>query len=446
MTGVKRSEPDLQAIGGSSTPIRRGGEEAMEADEASPDKKRSKSMDTEENDDSDSSSTLSDSSSSELDPNSQTMLQMNELADELDEDSVKMADFLFARLGIRDRARDKEIGKIINKKMKKGFNKISETLEKVTKDAGKAVQIADEAIAVAQEAKKIAEEVRDETTKEISGIRDEVAQQGKQIMALLHQQPQQLPKNLPPYETPKLKTKPGDRYQCVCGEFHDLLKRTEMMRLNFVLGKKKDEQSDATLDSARAILNAYVPDAHYTLTQAPKAKFVAVHAASLVDVQALQALSESRWSELAGDGWWIREEAPVELRALQTRARTFVVEAKDSDPSLKSKIGYIEVKLGSIQKNGREVLPLCFIPSKKGDNWKKLYTVFAERVAEVDGFDWLGQYESEDSAFYRRWFEEAGLAELATDYVAYLSSKQGKGPHTHSGPASSAPSGSLSSN
>ncbi len=347
---------------------------------------------------------------------------MSELADELDVVSLKMADFLFARLGIRDRARDKEMRKKLDKKFKKGFEKMNAVLEKVSADAGTAVQVADEAIAVAQEAKKIAVEVREETTKEITSIREEVAQQGKQLLSLLQQHSQQPQAQV--FESPKKMSKPGDKYRRMRGEYRDLLKKTEAMCLNFVLGKKKDEPEDAMMDSARRILAAYVPDAHYTLSQAPKAKFVAVHAASFVDAQALRTLSESRWAELAGDGWWIREEAPVELRVLQTRARSFVVEAKDSDPSLKKKIGYIEVKHGGIYKNGREVLPLCFIPSKKGTTWQKLFSVFGERVAEVDGIDWLGQYETEDSVFYQRWFEEAGLKELAADYIAHVSSKK----------------------
>jgi hypothetical protein len=207
------------------------------------------------------------------------------------------------------------------------------------------------------------------------------------------------------------------------GEFRDLLHRTETMILHFVLGKKKDEPTDATIEAAKVVLSSFVPGAQYTLSQALKAKCVAVHATSFTDAEALHNLSETRWSELAADGWWIREEAPAELRALQTRARSFVIEAKDSDPSLKAKIGYIEVKLGSILKDGREVMPLCFVPAKKGDNWKKLFSVFGERVAAMNGLDWLGQYEGEDSIFYQRWFVEAGLNTLAADHRAYLAAK-----------------------
>ncbi len=79
--------------------------------------------------------------------------------------------------------------KKINKKLKKGFGKMSSTLEKVTQKADEAVSKADEAKATAQEAKQLAEEVRATTSTKISEIREEVANQGKQILALLEQQP-----------------------------------------------------------------------------------------------------------------------------------------------------------------------------------------------------------------------------------------------------------------
>ncbi len=165
------------------------------------------------------------------------------------------------------------------------------------------------------------------------------------------------------------------------------------------------------------------PNIDVTVTQPPNAKFVRFHVVKSEDTEHITMAIETRWSEFAEDGWWMREEIPVELRGLENRARSFIVEAKDSDQGLKKKIGYVVVKDGRIIKDGREVLPLCHIPVKKGDNWRALFPVFADRVASFSGQDWLGQFEDDDMVFYQKWFQAAGLAHMVKDYQALASKK-----------------------
>jgi hypothetical protein len=108
---------------------------------------------------------------------------------------------------------------------------------------------------------------------------------------------------------------------------------------------------------------------------------------------------------------------------LENRAREFVIAAKDSDPGIKASVGFVLVKHGKILKDGCEVLPICFVPVKNGDNWAPLYELFATRVKSLQGLDWLGQFQSEDAKFYNQWFKLAGLPQLAQDYQAYAAAR-----------------------
>jgi hypothetical protein len=217
----------------------------------------------------------------------------------------------------------------------------------------------------------------------------------------------------------KTKTVPGDRIRTIRNNFSDLLQQAKLLEGSFVMGKKKDEPVDATVADATVALAKFFPGMKISVTQAPKAKAVRLHVDVNEDARLIATAIESRWAEFAQDGWWIREDSPVELRALENRARDFVLAAKDSYPGAKTAIGFVVVKQGKLLKDGREILPICFVPAKNGDNWASLFELFIKRVKSLHGQDWLGQFQTEDAKFYGEWFKLAGLPQLALDYQAF---------------------------
>ncbi len=402
MTGVKR----VEATNGlrTSSPLREDGDQEM----SSPDKKRIRS----------SSEDGSDSDESYVeDPNSDTMIQINEMANDLSQDALKLADFMMARLSARDKVRDERMSKV-GKDLRSSVKRIEDAVSEAVGKADEALAVAHSAKSTADEALGVAVSVRDRAAHELSDIRKEVAEQGKKIQAL--QQGREISR-VPGFSK---RNAPGDRVLQMNADFDSLLAKTAAMKSYFVMGTKKDWHSEPTVETAKTFLAFTFPGMPISVSQPPNAKFVRLHVDREEDAATLALAIESRWPEFAEAGWWMREEAPSELRALENRARAFIIEAKDSDSTRKKQIGYVAVKHGKIVKDGREVLPLCHIPVKKGDNWKALFPVFGDRVASLGGQDWLGQFEGDDTAFYLKWFKAAGLHHLVQDYKALASVKK----------------------
>jgi hypothetical protein len=317
----------------------------------------------------------------------------------------------------------------LNGVLNTALDKASEALEVAKSASGKADQAsvkADAASAKSDEALAIAVGVRDSTAKEVSTLQTTVQEQGKQIKYLqqLIKQPGAVGGAIP---APSVQTKPmlpGDRLRKIKATFGELMGKTALMECSFVLGKKKDDPVDITAKAAEAMLAHFFPGMKIAVTHAPNAKTVRLHVDSMGDAKILSAAVETRWAEFGEKGWWMRADVPMELRALENRAREFIMAAKDSDPRRKTEIGYIAVSHGKILKDGREVIPLCFIPVQNGGNWQRLFGLFAQRVVSLKGQDWLGQFEDEDTNFYAEWFEKAGLQHLAKDCQAYAVSKR----------------------
>ncbi len=386
-------------------------------EDKSPQRKRLRS--TEKEDEAGFSSWDSDSDDSDStpeDPNSQTIQEIQDLADDLDENSVKLADFLMARLSARDKHRDKMVSKIAERQ-KKGLKKITTLVQEATDMSATALSTAKEAASKADGAIAMVIEVRDNANQEISSIRADVEEQGKQI-AHLHQL-LKTRSSAPSSPVQRRVQKPGDRIRSIQAGFQDLMDQAALLERSFVMGKKKDEQVDATVTDAVTALAKFFPGMKVSVTQAPKAKTVRLHVDTKEDAKFISTAIDSRWAEFAQLGWWIREDSPIELRMLENRARDFILAAKNSDPSVKAAIGFVTVKQGRILKDGCDVLPLCFIPAMNGDNWERLFTPLAERVKSLQGQDWLGQFTVDDTGFYLQWFKLAGLPQLAADYQAY---------------------------
>jgi hypothetical protein len=310
----------------------------------------------------------------------------------------------------------------IGKNQKKGFKHLSGLVKSAASKAEEALQTAQEASEKAEEAVAIAEDVRATAANDISKLQSQVSEQGKQIQELRH-----LITVGEGFHSAERKLKPlapGDRLRRIKGDFRELLDKATLLECNFVMGKKKDSTTAATVADAVNILAEFFPGMKVTATQAPNAKTVRFHVDSKAEAKLVAVAVESRWAEFGNKGWWIREDVPLELRALENRAREFILAAKDSDPSRKTTIGYVSVNHGKILKDGREVLPLCFIPVPNGNNWSSLFPLFTRRVESLKGQDWLGQFEDNDMTFHIEWFQRAGLQDLANDCQAYAASKQ----------------------
>jgi hypothetical protein len=338
---VAKGEGEIEDPQRSSTPLHSDG---RDVDMQAPDKKRIRSTNasSSSSDDSDSSSASEKDSTFEEDPNSETVLQINELANELPLESLKFADFIMARLGARDRYRDSKIDKL-GKRLQKDVKKISDAVDTAATTADEALTTAQEAKSVAEEAMAVAVATREETSTEMAEIRKQIAEQGKKIHILEHQRGFIDEADHPGSRRPA----PRNRVLKMNANFENLLAKTGAMKTYFVMGLKKDWQGELSADRAKEFLNMQFPSMEVFVMQPPNAKFVRFHVGSIQEAEVVALAIETRWSEFAEVGWWLREETPVEMRSLENCARQFIIEAKKSDDVLKKKIGYVAFQQGN---------------------------------------------------------------------------------------------------
>jgi hypothetical protein len=297
------------------------------------------------------------------------------------------------------------------------LDKHSRHLEKICQNADHRSK---KAVAVAREAKDVAEEAKTMAAAALSATEN----QGKQL-ALLQDQVNSLEaggvSRLCKGTAVKLLPRSAEeRVGMIESRFTKLVNEANSV-MTFRLGRKKGEAT-ASLADAKRLFEAFFPPMKYSIVQPPNAKFFRVRPLEMKAVSKLNQLSSTIWVDLNAVGWWFAPDKPQDLQKLEARGREFLKEVKSTE-EMKKKIGYIDIENGALVKNGKELVPLLFIPSRDGGTWPALGKMLGARI-QADQDDWFGMYAVDNLEFDIKWLETAGFSGLAKDIKA-IDSKRG---------------------